>query len=199
MDRLFSLVAVHCLEMLVGAKWQACVAAEQVKLDSRRKNSLVKFLKHFKAQHPGVVPNMVLAASAMLNSTVGLRAPPHATEEQRRNLSVWCAHVITKHIQLLNNMQPSLVSDPKLRGVTVGLLYQMRHGVVVHGLVVLPRCAVLAQTLPMENYLESVFGVKSKCITETENMVKDVLRSANQDRMRQYGVDCVDRRVQRQR
>ena len=46
----------------------------------------------------------------------------------------------------------------------------------------------LCYLLPLENHLDLFFGVKAKCITETENVVKIVLRSITKQQLVEAGV-----------
>lgn len=53
----------------------------------------------------------------------------------------------------------------------------------------LTRCEQLLESLlPLENHLDVFFGVKAKCITETENVVKIVLRSISKQQLVDAGV-----------
>lgn len=47
---------------------------------------------------------------------------------------------------------------------------------------------MLQGILPLENHLDIFFGVKAKCITETENVVKIVLRSISKQQLVDAGV-----------
>lgn len=47
---------------------------------------------------------------------------------------------------------------------------------------------ILEKILPLENHLDTVFGIKAKCITETENVVKIVLRSISKQQLVDAGV-----------
>jgi hypothetical protein len=42
--------------------------------------------------------------------------------------------------------------------------------------------------LPLENHLDLFFGIKAKCITETENVVKIILRSVSKQQLIEAGV-----------
>ena len=53
-----------------------------------------------------------------------------------------------------------VVTDAKLKNTTIGLLYMMRQGIVVHDMVVLPKLPRLETLLPLENHLDLFFGVK---------------------------------------
>lgn len=47
---------------------------------------------------------------------------------------------------------------------------------------------ILENILPLENHLDTLFGIKAKCITETENVVKIVLRSISKQQLVDAGV-----------
>ena len=55
-------------------------------------------------------------------------------------------------------------------------------------MVVLPKLPRLEAILPLENHLDLFFGVKAKCITETENVVKIILRSVTKQQLVDAGV-----------
>lgn len=68
------------------------------------------------------------------------------------------------------------------------MLKSAPQGIVVHDMVVLPRLPRLEALLPLENHLDLFFGVKAKCITETENVVKIILRSISKQQLIDAGV-----------
>lgn len=109
----------------------------------------------------------------------------------------------------MNSVCKGVITENKLQSATIGLLYLMRNGIVVHELVVLPRlqasffsfllcrnlffskCVgmqVLEQILPLENHLSVLFGVRAKCITETENVVKIILRNISKQQLVNAGI-----------
>jgi hypothetical protein len=47
---------------------------------------------------------------------------------------------------------------------------------------------MLESILPLENHLDMFFGVRAKCITETENVVKIILRSVTKQQLVEAGV-----------
>ena len=47
---------------------------------------------------------------------------------------------------------------------------------------------VLEQILPLENHLGVLFGVRAKCITETENVVKIILRNISKQQLVNAGI-----------
>jgi hypothetical protein len=77
----------------------------------------------------------------------------------------------------------------------IGLFYLLRSGLVHRSITILPRCRSLAHLLPPENYINQ-FGVKSKIITETENIVKCHLRTLSDSDIKDIGYEAFDRLVQ---
>ena len=118
----------------------------------------------------------------------------HSSDHERRAVSKWCVDVIHKHICLINSMCSGIITEAKLKSTTVGLLYMIRQGIIVHELVVLPRLPNLDAVLPLESHLDVFFGVKAKCITETENVVKIILRNVTKQQLIDAGVARVAHR-----
>ena len=63
-------------------------------------------------------------------------------EERRKKICGWCVDTIHRHLCLMNSVCKGVITENKLQSTTVGLLYLMRNGIVVHELVVLPRLQV---------------------------------------------------------
>ena len=64
----------------------------------------------------------------------------------------------------------------EVKTYVVGLLYLMRAGVIVKNQQVITKVEILECLLPSENLLESIFGFKSKNITDIENRFKFFFR-----------------------
>jgi hypothetical protein len=78
-DNLSSIVHSHCHNLLCGDKWEQCTKTETEKACSRKRTSLYKYLKDFKIKNQGKMPNMALAACAMLNQSRGTRNLPNVS------------------------------------------------------------------------------------------------------------------------
>jgi hypothetical protein len=76
----------------------------------------------------------------------------------------------------------------------IGLLYLLRSGLVHRSITILPQYRSLTYLLPPENYI-NLFGVKSKIITETENIVKCHLRTLSDRQIKDIGYEAFDRLV----
>lgn len=199
-SRIEDLIVSFCMDILVGSRWHECMQQEAGKIIHKQKHCLFRVLKRYKKGQPGALPNVCDAASEMVHLTQGVRLSTlwlleDDQAEERRLVVQWCSSAICKHIQVLNCLLPGVVCDPRLNNFCIGLLYLMRNGVVMHGIVVLPQCRLLVKYLPLENYLAPVFKVRNKCITETENIVKNVLRNASYERLRSCGIDTIDRNM----
>jgi hypothetical protein len=83
--------------------------------------------------------------------------------------------------------------DPK--ALVIGLLYLLRSGLVHKNITVLPRHRLLNFVLPPENFI-SMFDVKSKIITETENIIKCYLRTLSLEAVQNIGYEALDRVIQ---
>lgn len=71
--------------------------------------------------------------------------PASAPEDNiamRRQICSWCVDTIHRHLCLMNSICKGIITESKLQSATIGLLYLMRNGVVVHELVVLPKLQV---------------------------------------------------------
>ena len=88
----------------------------------------------------------------------------------------------------MNTVCSGIITEARLQNVTVGLLYLLRTGIIVHDMVVLPKLPILECILPLESHLGTFFGVRAKCITETENVVKIILRNISKQQLIDAGV-----------
>lgn len=89
-----------------------------------------------------------------------------------RDVITHCGRVM--HLMVSNGMS---IKPTEVQRITVGLLYLMRCGVAVNGVVVLPQYPEMRKLLPPENTLLKSYGIHPKFITETENRLKFSIRS----------------------
>jgi hypothetical protein len=183
----------YCVALLDGPLWRKCIDAEHDRLASSRETHFIKAVKGFKMKHPNCYPDVYSATCAMVFNTKGLRCSTPPSESCRRKLAELCAEAIGRHIFLLNRLVPGTVLESKLQFCVTGLVYLMRMGVVCHDTVILPKHPLLCTSLPLENTLDTVFGIKSKCITEMENVVKSTMRGARMSTLVNIGIHGVDR------
>lgn len=101
---------------------------------------------------------------------------------------MWCVDTIHRHLCLMDSMCSGIISETRLQNSTVGLLYLLRNGIIVHDIVVLPKLQILETVLPLESHLQAFFSIKAKCITETENVIKIILRHVTKQQLMGTGV-----------
>lgn len=178
------LVSLYVTEVICSQKWADSIDAEIAKLLGRWHSTMYKYLKEFKCSARytrGELPNVIDMICHAQHTTLNCRRPLKLSHHDRLGISEWCTECIHRHIMLLNSACDQIITVQKLRPTVVGLLYLMRNGIVIHDVVVLKKLPVLTHILPMEIHLLQFFGVQNKCITQTENIAKEVLKSLSAD------------------
>eukprot|EP00961_Rhodomonas_salina_P194515 2625998-Rhodomonas_salina.1 len=69
-------------------------------------------------------------------------------------------------------------NDTKKREFACSMLYLMRNGVDARGECILPKLEIMSSILPLETFLPEHFKIRSKSITEGENLLKIELQHA---------------------
>jgi hypothetical protein len=175
-------------EILCSDQWTHSNNVEYDRYASKWSSALTKVLRDFKRNNPGTLP-IIPDMYSMTWSTMGnTRIPADTCIEDRQILATWCADNIRHHLMMLQGNFPDAIQPNRLQGMVVGLIYLMRCGIIVKGIVVLPRLQMLSNTLPLESHLPHLFGIKGKVITETENMVKQILKSLSSHELVVYGM-----------
>ena len=109
------------------------------------------------------------------------------TSDEYKN--IYCESV--KHCKIvLRNMVTTLgmaYKQNELTHIIVGMLYLMRSGIMFENLIILPKLNKLQYILPPENALNSVFDIRAKYLTETENRIKFCLRSTSKHKLQNAG------------
>lgn len=83
---------------------------------------------------------------------------------------------ITRILNFYQKHNQKNIKPMEVKTYVVGLLYLMRAGVIVKNQQVITKVEILECLLPSENLLESIFGFKSKNITDIENRFKFFFR-----------------------
>jgi hypothetical protein len=82
----------------------------------------------------------VRAAASLLHD--GSNILSEKVTRQRKELCKWCSDTIHRHLCLMDRVCHGVITEARLQNVTVGLLYLLRNGIVVHDMVVLPKIKV---------------------------------------------------------
>jgi hypothetical protein len=107
-------------------------------------------------------------------STRRIRAPVQLSETQLLPIITACTDSITHILLRFNGPHISKVkhNDNKRREFTCSMLYLMRSGVDARGECILPHLPIMHDILPLEAFLPEHFNIRSKSITEGENLLK---------------------------
>ncbi len=125
--------------------------------------------------------NLVRVAAAVAWQTRKLRRPLTLQPEQLAKLIDVCTDSITHLMLKYSNAHTMklLNSETRRREFACSMLYLMRNGVDCRGECILPRIDMMAAILPLESQLQESFKIRSKSITEGENLLKIEVRRLN--------------------
>jgi hypothetical protein len=181
-----------CLQVLCSDTTNICTEKERTKLCNRLRWSFMRHVRAFKKKRPKLSPNVIILISNVASDIENYRLPiTNNTAALRKELAYSCAQDIFKFTcsMTFSNASFTLNLDPTT--MVIGLLYLLRSGLVHKNMTVLPQHRSLCYLLPPENYV-NMFGVKSKIITECENIVKCHLRTLSDSDIKDIGYEAFD-------
>jgi len=182
-----------CMRILCSDITAICYEKEQTKLRNRLRWSFMRHIRSCKLRRLESAPNVIVMISKIAKDIENYRLPiMNDTLSLRRQLAYSCAQDIFKFTCSLTYSNAMFTMNLDAATMVIGLLYLLRSGLVHKNMTVLPRCRALAYLLPPENYI-SMFGVKSKIITECENIVKCHLRTLSDAEIKDIGYETLDR------
>ena len=182
-----------CMRVLCSDTTTFCYEKEQTKLRNRLRWSFMKHVRACKMQRLETAPNLIVMVSKIAKDIENYRLPiTNDTLSLRRELAHSCAQEIFKFTCSMIHSNAVFTMNLDATTMVIGLLYLLRSGLVHKNMTVLPRCRALAYLLPPENYI-NMFGVKSKIITECENIVKCHLRTLSDTEIKDIGYEALDR------
>lgn len=120
-------------------------------------------------------PGMVFKYKTYANNVLDFVSHVFDDEHRRHVLELACT-TLSNFLTPLHSSEILRIRPSEVSSLMIGLLYLLRHGVYVHGLVILPQISDLRLILPNTMHLERVYKVKAKTLTEVENRVKFTLR-----------------------
>jgi hypothetical protein len=195
-EQVHELIYSYVWDVLCSSKWDRSIQMERERMYAKKKSVAGK--SHRFGNASSLSPSPPESGSSPQSSSyckmvrqsfnADRMASARATLSERQRICEWCVDMIYRHMRLMNAMCKGVITEAKLRSAAIGLLYMLRQGIVVHELVVLPKLRRLENILPLENHLDVLFGVRAKCITETENVVKIILRSVTKQQLLDAGV-----------
>jgi hypothetical protein len=179
-------ISTYVRKILCTEDWDKSHIIEQERYLVKWLNSFTKIARDFKKQNPGILPIIPDLYTKTLTVMGNTRIPPDISITDRTTLASWCTEKIRHHLMILHTNFPDIIQVSRIQGIVVGLMYLMRCGIIVKGVVVLPRLQLLHDVLPLETHLNQMFNIKGKVITETENTIKQVLKSLSTNELIAY-------------
>ena len=170
--------------LLTSETAKKCIQREIKRVEDKASSAFTRVAKAFKQE--GKKPN-VLAMFAETRFALGnLRVPARLPEPQEmEDLIRTCVIAIVTFTGNFRWVLSPFVPVVKLDLFVIGLIYMLRHGLVMYDtLHVIPRIPALRKLLPMETSLKAHFKVPCKIITETENTVKNALKKMDRKKIR---------------
>ena len=159
-------------ELLASDKTRLCLEQERSRNDAKELSVFARLLRELAHDRRALRPNLVCLVSQVAflcrknRTPQALRDPgglvPHCTD------AITGLRLMHGGPRVARQMQNSL----RYRDFVASLLYLCRVGVSFQGRQVLPRIDVLQHLLPLQVLLPSVFHIRSKAITEGENLIK---------------------------
>jgi hypothetical protein len=166
-------------------KWKGCMEKELNRIHDKLSNMFFKIAKQWKIEQ-NITPNVVDLFTQVKIRLGFLRIPLINMDENLYcKLTKLCVLHVMQFAATFRSRLVKLVPVAKLHSLIVGLIYMLRHGLVVLGsLTILPSFPELKRLLPIETCLKTFFHIPCKIITETENMVKTMLKKINENELR---------------
>jgi hypothetical protein len=156
--------------------WNKCMCKESRRINMKMSNMFQRVAKEWKAD--GKQPNIVNMFTEVRNRMGYIRIPVMNLDNKDYNYIMGvCVDHIIQFTHTFRKQLSALVPMAKIHSLIIGLIYMLRQGIViVNSLVILPQIPILRQILPMETCLKTYFQIPCKIITETENLVKNMLK-----------------------
>lgn len=191
----YEAVYMHIHKILCSQDARMCLEQENMRVAQKLQYTCYRMLKEMKlqSQRTGVLPTLCAIEQKLAVLTRNIRiCPLFFDEEERKALAMSACKAITRLICSLHKVCPGMFRLLRTDMLTVGLLYLMRSGLILHNTTVLPCIPALGRLLPLESYLYPCFQIKCKTITEVENLVKINLRGIDASRLHRLGIDSID-------
>lgn len=166
-------------EILNSTTTAKCRWQENKRLYIAQITTLHKEIKRQYEQYGCV--NLVRVAATVAFQTRKLRRPTALPKSQLKQLITLCTDSVCKVVLKYNTQHTSKIlnSESRKREFACSMLYLMRNGVSCRGECILPKIPIMENLLPLESFLPEEFKIRSKSITEGENLLKIEIRRVN--------------------
>ena len=171
--------------LLTSETAKKCIQREIKRVSDKASSAFNKVAKGFKLD--GRQPNLLEIFAETRFALGNLRVPgrlPQCKKEVDELIRA-CVIAVVGFTGNFRWVLSPFVPSVKLDLFVIGLIYMLRHGLVMYDtLHVIPRFPVLRRLLPMETSLKAHFKVPCKIITETENTVKNALKKMDRKKLK---------------
>lgn len=166
----------HVRFALCSQETRQTLLEEQVSLVNRKTSVFIRICRREKQRSMcKTPPNMISLAEELAFSTQQFRQPAILSEDQLSGICQQCSTGITRLFVLMKFLK-SNTTETRIFTLTIGLLYMMREGITCNDSVLLPQMYILSRVLPLENAMPKLFNMRTKIVTETENITKMAIR-----------------------
>ena len=171
--------------LLTSDTAKKCLHREIKRVSDKASSAFNRVAKGFKLE--GKQPNLLEMFAETRFALGNLRVPGKLPQNQKdvKELVCTCVMAIVNFTGNFRWVLLPFVPAVKLDLFVIGLIYMLRHGLVMYDtLHVIPRFPILRKLLPMETSLKVHFKVPCKIITETENTVKNALKKMDRKNLK---------------
>lgn len=162
--------------------------------ETTRKLLMLNLLKQLdKMKHLVRTHNVMDASVQFLRQTLASQACAAFNSAARKNMATTCVADCFRVMRTMVHAFHMPLKFSDTLHIAAGTLYLMRSGVHVHGLCILPRHAQLQHMLPPESSLDVHYSVRTKSITDAENLIKRSLRRQTRESLLQAGFRALSR------
>ena len=161
-------------EVLHSEKTVRCARSELQRKHSKEAITITRLLRECARDPQCRRPNMLHVLAQMHWACRKVRAVCVGSAPLLRRVVRLCAESITRLLQNSGwqRVQKHLCQPSRGRELICSMLYLMRMGITHQQRCLLPRVPELELLLPQQVFLPTVFGIRSKSITEGENIIK---------------------------
>lgn len=162
-------------ELLASEKTAQCLTQERSRNDAKELTVFARLAREIAHDKRCVRPNMVLLVGQVAFLCRKNRTPMALGDcSDPQGILVHCIEAITRLLLVHGGPRVTrqMQNTARYRDFVASILYLCRVGVSFQGRQVLPRIDVLHRLLPLQVLLPSVFKIRSKAITEGENLIK---------------------------
>ena len=131
-------------------------------------------------------PTMGDIAALLAHKTSNARTPLILSSVEANRVCDHCISIIFRLLKALPCIWKN-TTQPKFYSLVVGIVYMMRTGATFNNTTLLPRLQILTYILCHETSMKEALNIRSKTVTEVENIFKLHIRKLSKKELHQLG------------